>query len=48
MSLYEFEFDGNWVYVYYTRKKDGKKFTYTIDNELSTYEGNPYRNTACF
>ena len=47
-GTYEFEFDGIWVYVYYTRKKDGKKFTYTIDHELSNYEGNPYRNTACF
>ncbi len=47
-GTYEFEFDGNWVYVYYTRKKDGKKSSYTIDNELSTYEGNPYRSTACF
>ncbi|MFN5006598.1 MAG: hypothetical protein ACK5GO_03790 [Ignavibacteria bacterium] len=46
-GTYEFEFDGNWVYVYYTRKKDGKKFTYTIDHELTNYDY-PWRSTPCF
>ena len=40
---------GNWDYVSYTRKKDGKKFEFTINHETSVNErDNSYRTTPCF
>jgi hypothetical protein len=47
-GTYELEYNGNWVYVSYKRKKDGKTFAFTIDLEMSTQDGDPYRTTPCF
>ena len=47
-GTYELEYNGNWVYVFYKRKKDGKTFSFTVDLEMSTQDGDPYRTTPCF
>lgn len=47
-GTYELEHNGNWVYVFYKRKKDGKTFSFTIDLEMSTQNGDPYRSSPCF
>lgn len=44
---YKLTHSGNWDYAEYTRNKDGKKFNFTIDHDLSI-EGDSYRTTACF
>ena len=44
---YKLTHSGNWDYAVYTRSKDGKKFNFTIDHEL-TIENDEYRNTPCF
>ncbi|MEL6193591.1 MAG: hypothetical protein AAFR66_16135 [Bacteroidota bacterium] len=40
---YKLTHSGNWDYVVYTRGRDGKEFTFTID-----HEANPYGSTPCF
>lgn len=46
-GTYIFTHSGNWVYIKYIRKKDNKKFTFTIDNDLSVEDGE-YRTTPCY
>jgi hypothetical protein len=38
---------GNWDYAQYTRGRDGKVFSFTIDHERSIQDGE-YRTTACY
>jgi len=46
-GVYKLSHSGNWDYAEYTRSKDGKKFNFTIDHDLSI--GNDgYRTTPCF
>ncbi len=40
---YKLTHSGNWDYAVYTRGRDGKVFTFTID-----HEANPYGSTPCF
>lgn len=40
---YKLTHSGNWDYVTYTRGRDGKKFTFTID-----HDANPYGSSPCF
>ena len=44
---YKLTHSGIWDYVEYTRGKDGKKFLFTIDHEM-TVQGDEFRNTPCF
>ena len=46
-GVYKLTHSGNWDYAEYTRKKDGKKYIFTIDHEL-TIVGDGYRTTPCF
>ena len=46
-GVYKLTHSGNWDYAEYTRKKDGKKFNFTIDFDL-TIDGDGYRTTPCF
>ncbi|MBK7410035.1 MAG: hypothetical protein IPL49_20460 [Saprospirales bacterium] len=45
-GVYKLTHSGIWDYAEYTRK-DGKKFNFTIDHELSI-ENDGYRTTPCF
>ncbi len=47
-GVYKLTHSGIWDYAEYTRKKDGKKFTFTINHELTIEGGSEYRNTPCF
>jgi hypothetical protein len=48
-GTYTITHSGNWDYVTYTRKKDNKKFNFTINHETSVNEkDNSYRTTPCF
>ncbi|WP_226294257.1 hypothetical protein [Aquimarina algicola] len=42
-GVYKHTHSGAWDYIEYTRNKDGKKFTFTID-----HESDPYGKTPCF
>lgn len=46
-GTYIFTHSGNWVYLKYIRKEDNKKFTFTINNDLSVENGE-YRTTPCY
>ncbi len=46
-GVYKLTHSGNWDYAEYTRSKDGKKFKFTIDHDLSIGTDG-YRTTPCF
>lgn len=46
-GVYKLTHSGVWDYAEYTRSKDGKKFNFTINHEL-TIENDGYRTTPCF
>ncbi len=46
-GVYKLTHSGNWDYAEYTRSKDGKKFKFTIDHDLSI-ENDGYRTSPCF
>jgi len=46
-GVYKLSHSGIWDYAEYTRSKDGKKFIFTIDHEL-TAANDGYRTTPCF
>lgn len=46
-GTYVLTHSGNWDYVNYSRKSDGKKFNFTIDLSLSI-KGDTYRTTPCY
>ena len=46
-GTYKLTHSGNWDYAEYTRSKDGKKFNFTIDHDL-TIGNDGYRTSPCF
>jgi uncharacterized membrane protein YfhO len=46
-GTYKFTKSGNWYYITYKRKKDGKVFKFTIDHEKSIVN-EEFRTTPCY
>ncbi|WP_160113989.1 hypothetical protein [Aquimarina sp. AU119] len=46
-GVYKLTHAGLWDYAEYTRNKDGKKFNFTINHELSI-QNDDYRTSPCF
>ena len=47
-GTYKLTHSGIWDYIVYTRRKDGKEFSFTSNLDVSSENGNEYRKTPCF